>query len=314
MSKVAFVFPGQGAQYIGMGKDIVQNFKSADMIFEKASDILGYNLKELVFSGSEELLKTTEITQPAILTTSMACLAALYNKGITKPDIVAGLSLGEYSAHVASATFSFDDAVSVTQKRGRYMQEAVPEGIGTMAAIIGLDNDIVIKCCNEAMVAGIVEPANFNCPGQVVIAGEVKAVKTAMDLCIEEGARRTVELPVSAPFHCRLLHNVEEKLCSEFDKISFKNPSIPVVANINSAIITDVDSVKDTLIRQVSNPVLWEHSIKVMIDRGINIFVEIGPGKVLSGFIRRINKDVTVLNVEDMQSLENTVEYLASLS
>lgn len=313
MGKIAFVFPGQGAQYAGMGKLIADNFKTADEIFEQASCALGYDMKKMVSESSEDVLKITENTQPAILTVSMACLSAVYDSGIRKPDVVAGLSLGEYSAHVASGTLSFQDAVGITKKRGRYMQEAVPEGIGTMAAIIGLSKSIVIDCCEKAMSSGIVEPANFNCPGQVVISGEINAVRKAIEFCIEMGARRAIELPVSAPFHCKMLTPTGEKLKQELDKIQFNEMKIPVVANINAQVLEDNSLVKDTLVKQVSSPVLWEDSVITMINMGVDTFVEIGPGKVLGGFIRKIYKDAVVLNVEDLQSLQNTIMCLQTI-
>lgn len=308
MGKIAFVFPGQGAQYVGMGKSICEQFKSADNIFEEASDSLGFDIKKMIFEGDDDTLKITENTQPCILTASIACAVPLLEKGIT-PDIVAGLSLGEYSAHTISGTFSFKDAVKLVRKRGKFMQEAVPVGVGTMAAIMGLDDDVVIQCCNEAKVEGIVEPANFNCPGQIVIAGEIKAVEKVCELCKEKGAKRAMILAVSAPFHCSMLKPAGEKLAAELDKITVNDIKIPVVANVNAKIVNDKNEVKDLLIRQVSSSVLWQDSVKTMIDYGVDTFVEIGPGKVLSGFIKKINKDVNMLNVEDIESLNKAFEF-----
>jgi len=306
MSKIAFVFSGQGAQYVGMGKQIAQEYNSADGIFNQASEALGFDVKKMVFEGDEETLKITENTQPAILTTSIACMQPLIEKGI-KPDVVAGLSLGEYSAHVAAGTMSFKDAVALVKKRGKYMQEAVPVGVGTMAAILGLDDKDAIECCKSASQVGIVEPANFNCPGQVVIAGEVKAVEKAAELCKEKGAKRAMLLPVSAPFHCSMLKPAGEKLSEELAKIELNEIKIPVVCNATAEYVYDKSLVKELLIKQVSSPVLWEASVKKMIDDGVDIFVEIGPGKVLSGFIKKINKDVRTLNVDDLESLNNTI-------
>lgn len=308
MGKIAFVFPGQGAQYIGMGKSICEQYKSADSIFTEASDSLGFDIKKMIFEGDEETLKITENTQPCILTASVACAAPLMEKGII-PDIVAGLSLGEYSAHTIAQTFSFKDAVKLVRKRGKFMQEAVPVGVGTMAAIMGLDDDVVIQCCNEAKNEGIVEPANFNCPGQIVIAGEIKAVEKACELCKEKAAKRAVILAVSAPFHCSMLKPAGEKLAAELEKITLNDIKIPVVANVNAKIVNNKNDVKDLLIRQVSSSVLWQDSVKTMIDYGVDTFIEIGPGKVLSGFIKKINKDVNMLNVEDIDSLNKAFEF-----
>lgn len=310
MSKIAFIFSGQGAQYVGMGKDIVENYPSSKKIFEKASEALGFDVEEMIFNGDDETLKITENTQPAILTTSIACLQPLLENGI-KADVVAGLSLGEYTAHVASGTFSFEDAVRIVKKRGKFMQEAVPIGIGTMAAIIGLEREDVIDCCRKASEIGIVEPANFNCPGQIVISGHTAAVEKAVELAKEKGAKRSVVLAVSAPFHSSLMKPAGEKLRTELEKINLNRMQIPVISNVTGEYIRSEEDIKDLLIRQVSSPVLWEDSVNRMIKDGVNIFVEIGPGKVLSGFVKKINKEVMTLNVENMESLNKTLEILA---
>lgn len=309
MGKLAFIFPGQGAQYVGMGKQIAQEYGSADGIFDQATEALGFDVKKMIFESDDETLKITENTQPAILTVSIACLQPLLDKGI-KPDVAAGLSLGEYSAHVAAGTISFKEAVALVKKRGKFMQEAVPVGVGTMAAILGLSNDEVKECCKLASVEGIVEPANFNCPGQVVVAGEVKAVEKVVELCKERGAKRSMVLPVSAPFHCSMLKPAGEKLAAELEKVQLNEMSIPVVTNVTAEYITDSGKVKDLLIRQVSSPVLWEECVNAMINNGVDTFVEIGPGKVLSGFVKKINKEVKTLNVEDINSLNKTLEEL----
>ncbi|HPD00041.1 MAG TPA: ACP S-malonyltransferase [Acetivibrio sp.] len=309
MGKLAFLFSGQGAQYVGMGKQIAEEYKASDSIFEQASEALGFDVKKMVFEGDDETLKITENTQPTILTASIACLQPLLQRGI-RPDVAAGLSLGEYSAHVAAGTMTFTDAVALVRKRGKFMQEAVPVGKGTMAAILGLESEAVIECCKRASTEGIVEPANFNCPGQVVVAGEVKAVEKAVEIAKDMEAKRAMLLPVSAPFHCSMLKPAGEKLAVELEKINLNDMQFPVVANVNAEYILDKSKVKDLLIRQVSNSVLFEASIRKMLENGVGTFVEIGPGKVLSGFVRKISRDVRVLNVEDIESLNNTLREL----
>lgn len=306
MGKTAFIFPGQGAQYIGMGKQIAENHRAASDIFDQASEALGMDMRKLVFESDDETLKITENTQPAIVTTSIACLQPLLAAGI-KPDFTAGLSLGEYSAHVASQTIDFKTAVALVRKRGKYMQEAVPIGDGTMAAIIGLSTEDVEDCCERATIAGIVEPANYNCPGQISIAGEVKAVEKAMELCLEKGAKRAIKLAVSAPFHCSMLRPAGELLALELENVEFSEFQTPLVANVSGKTVKSAADIKETLIRQVSSPVLWEASVRFMIGQGVDTFVEIGPGKVLSGFVKKISKDARTFNIEDLESLEKTI-------
>ncbi|MFA6308392.1 MAG: ACP S-malonyltransferase [Clostridia bacterium] len=308
MGKLAFVFAGQGAQYVGMGKEIANQFKTSDSIFDEASDALGFDVKKMIFSGTDEQLMITENTQPTILTTSIACLQPLIESGLT-PDAVAGLSLGEYSAHVLSGTMSFYAAVKLVRKRGKYMQEAVPIGIGGMAAIIGQDLCSVTDSCNEASKIGVVELANLNCPGQIVIAGELKALEKAMELCREKGAKRSILLPVSAPFHCSMLKPAGELLKKELEDVDLGELNIPVVTNVTAEYINDENLVKDLLVRQVSSSVLWEKSIRNMISDGIDTFIEIGPGKVLSGFIKKIDNTAITLNVSDIESLNNTLNH-----
>jgi len=306
MGKIAFIFPGQGAQYIGMGKQIATEFKSADKIFEEASDVLSLDMRKMVFDGDDETLKITENTQPAIVTTSVACLQPLIENGI-KPDFTAGLSLGEYSAHVVSCTMDFKTSVALVRKRGKYMQEAVPLGVGTMAAIIGLSAEDAAECCRKASEYGIVEPANYNCPGQISIAGEIKAVQKAMELCTEKGAKRAIQLAVSAPFHCSMLKMAGERLAEELQHVTFAEFKTPVVANATAQVIKSAADIKELLIKQVSSPVLWENSIQLMLDQGVDTFVEIGPGKVLSGFVKKISKEARSFNIEDMESLKKTL-------
>lgn len=306
MSKIAYIFPGQGAQYPGMGKEIADNYVEAMRIFELASERLGIDMKKLCFEGDEEELKKTENTQPSILTASIAMLEVLKLRGI-EPHITAGLSLGEYSALVASKAISFVDAVELVKKRGKYMQEAVPAGEGTMAAIMGMERESVQECLKMASGFGVVEAANYNCPGQIVIAGQTKAVEQACTIMKERGAKRAIMLPVSAPFHSSLLKPAGDRLAQDLEKMDIKDTEMPVVSNVNAQVIMDRYQIKKCLIEQVSSSVLWEDSIRHMIDMGLDTFVEVGPGKTLSAFVKKINKGLYVYNVEDLESLENTI-------
>ncbi|MBU3177101.1 ACP S-malonyltransferase [Clostridium estertheticum] len=309
MSKIAFIFPGQGAQYIGMGKELFENIEECKNIFNIADKELNFELSKLCFEGEIEELNITENTQPAILTVSIAALMALQKHGI-KCDVTAGLSLGEYSALVCSGAMDFKDAVKLVKKRGRFMQEAVPVGIGTMAAIIGLETSLVEEACNEAKDSGIVEIANLNCPGQIVIAGEIAAVELACEKAKEKGAKRAIVLSVSAPFHSSMLKPAAQKLEIELRNISFNDMTIPLMTNVNGDYIKNKDDIKDNLRLQVMSSVLWETIIKRMIKDGIDTFVEIGPGKVLSGFVKKIDRKLTIVNIEDMDSLNKAVELL----
>ena len=252
----------------------------------------------------------TENTQPTVVTMTTAALRVLEEKGI-KPDVVAGLSLGEYSAHIASGSLDFADAVRLVKKRGKYMQEEVPVGKGAMAAIIALSADDVKACCEEASKLGVCSPANFNCPGQIVVSGEAAAVDRCCELAKEKGAKRAMKLPVSAPFHCSMLTGAGERLAKELENVEVKDMNIPVITNVTADYVASKDDIKPYLIKQVSSSVLWEDTIRKMLDDGVDTFVEVGPGKTLSGFIKKVTKDVKVFNVEDMASLENT---LAGLS
>jgi [acyl-carrier-protein] S-malonyltransferase len=309
MRKIAFVFPGQGAQYLGMGKELTEKYSVANKVFDEASEALNQDMKDLVFNSSEETLQLTENTQPAVLTTSVAIMEVLKAEGI-EPTAVAGLSLGEYSALVASGALSFSDAVKIVRERGQLMQNEVPVGVGAMAAILALEKDEVVRACKNASNLGVVEPANFNCPGQIVIAGEKDAVKKAANLCKEYGAKKAILLPVSAPFHTSLLKGAGEKLSGVLERIEYKDFQIPVVANVNGDFIEKRESVKDLLVKQVSSPVLWEDSVERLIKEGYDTFIEVGPGRSLGKFIKRVSRDVQVLNVEDSKSLLKTIKKL----
>jgi [acyl-carrier-protein] S-malonyltransferase len=310
MSKIAFIFAGQGAQYIGMGKELAENLKACREIFEEADRALGFELSKLCFEGTKEELDKTENTQPAVLTTSIACLKALEAKGI-KPDVTAGLSLGEYSALVCSGVLSFKDAAVLVRKRGRFMQEAVPLGVGTMAAILGLDAEAVRNACEEAKEFGIVEPANFNCPGQIVIGGEIEAVRKASEKAKEMGAK-VMPLSVSAPFHTSMLKPAADKLEQELKNVNLSEIKVPVMTNVTGNYIGEASEIKELLRKQVMSSVMWENTIRKMLEEGVDTFIELGPGKVLSGFVKKVDRKVTVLNVEDLKSLEKTVELLNS--
>lgn len=306
--KVAFVFPGQGSQYVGMGKEIHENFDEARETFREASEELGYDIAKLCFEGPEKELNKTFKTQPAILTVSIAINKVLLSKGV-KPSVVAGHSLGEYSALVAAEVLSLREAVKITEKRGQFMQEAVPEGKGLMAAILGLERNKIDEIC-LSLQSGYASPANYNSPGQIVIAGEKEAVEEAMRFAKEKGAKKVVPLSVSVPSHCTLMADASRRLAELLDGIDFKFPLISIVNNADAMFLTAKESIKNSLIRQLNNPLLWEDSIRVIVDSGIDTFIEVGPGKVLSGLIKRIEPSAKIFNVEDEKSLNNTLSSL----
>ena len=303
MKSIAFIFPGQGSQYVGMGKELYENFSVAKQIFEEADDALRQSISGLCFKGPEEALKLTENTQPAVLTTSIASLKVLQaEKGLIS-SFTAGHSLGEYSALVASEAITFSEAVKIVRLRGKFMQEAVPVGEGAMAAVLGMEREQVEKVCEEVSSGEVLTTANFNCPGQIVIAGHAKAVERAIERIKQEG-KKAVLLPVSAPFHSPLMKPAGERLEKALEEISVTDLKIPVVTNVEAEVNTSKDRVKGLLVTQVSNPVRWEESMRKMIEKGIEQVLEIGPGKILSGLMKRIDNRIETGNLEDLQTLK----------
>lgn len=309
MGKIAFVFSGQGAQYVGMGKEIAEKYEEAQQVYEQANEALNLDIRKLCFEGPEEELNLTENTQPAILTTSIAIMKVLEKHGI-QADQYAGLSLGEYSAHVAGQSINFQEAVQLVKKRGQYMQEAVPAGKGSMAAIIGLEETQVAEIIKEASKEGILEGANYNCPGQIVVGGEVLAIDQAIKLAEQAEARMAVKLKVSAPFHTSMLKPAADKLEKALEQVNIQSAQKPIVSNVTANYVEKTEDIKPLLINQVKSAVLWEASVRRMIDDGVDTFIELGPGKVLSGFIKKIDRKLNIYNIENLKTLDKTLKKL----
>ncbi len=309
-ARLAYIFPGQASQYAGMGKDLAETQASAREVFEEADAALGFPISEMCFGGSAEDLQLTENTQPAILTVSVAALRAMQAEGFPPPDYVAGHSLGEYSALVAAGSLSLSDAVRTVRARGRYMQEAVPVGSGAMAAVMGAELGTLMEICNEAQQGDVCTPANINSANQIVIAGHSGAVDRAIELLKARGIRRAIKLKVSAPFHCALMMEAQERLAADLERLEFRDLQMPLVTNVDAAAITGKTEARDALVRQVSSPVRWLESVELLLQEGVGTFVEVGPGKVLSGLVRQTAAEARCLNVEDAASLSAAREAL----
>ena len=308
---IAFLFPGQGSQAVGMGKDLAEKYPIARQTFEEADEALGYKLSQLCWEGPEERLRLTEVTQPAILTTSVAALRVLAGR-MPRPAYVAGHSLGEYSAHVAAGTIRFADAVRTVRCRGKYMQEAVPVGRGAMAAILGMDVEKVTAVCHDAAQGEVCDPANINSPQQIVISGHTSAVERAAKLASQRGAKRAQLLTVSAPFHCSLMKPAQDRLEADLNALPLEKPVFPVVSNVDAKFISDFGPARDALIRQVTGSVKWDPSMRLLMASGIQTFVEVGPGKVLCGLMRQIDRTRRCANVGDEASLQKALQQLAA--
>jgi [acyl-carrier-protein] S-malonyltransferase len=309
MAGIAFVFPGQGSQRLGMGKDLYEKYGEARAVFEEASQAVGLDLARLCFEGPEVELNRTENTQPAILTASLAALSVLGAVHV-RPAAVAGHSLGEVTAVAAAGGMTVSQAAALAKRRGRYMQEAAPEGMGLMAAVLGLDAEKIMEACREASKLGVVSPANYNSPGQVVIAGEKAAVEKASVICQTMGAKRVVPLAVSVPSHCALMKPASDRLKEDLDKTDVRDLDVPLAANAHGGFVTKADDVKASLVKQLTMPLLWEDCVKALTGKGCDVIIEVGPGKVLSGLVRRIVRDVEIRNVEDETSLNTVLDYL----
>jgi [acyl-carrier-protein] S-malonyltransferase len=307
---VAYIFPGQGSQHPGMGKNLTENFRAARLIFEEADDALHFSISRMCFEGSDEELQLTENTQPAILTTSVAVLRTMESEGFPRPEYVAGHSLGEYSGLYAARSLSLQAAVTTVRSRGTYMQEAVPVGTGAMAAVLGAEIDVIENACRDAAQGQVCAPANINSPNQVVIAGHAEAIDRAQELLKAAGAKRVIKLNVSAPFHCELMKPAQERLEVDLESVTFANLATPLVANVSAAEVTKGAEARESLVRQVTAPVRWLQSMEELIASGVDTFIEVGPGKVLSGLMRQINREMRCFNVEDAASLKSTAAAL----
>ncbi|QSF47230.1 ACP S-malonyltransferase [Paenibacillus tianjinensis] len=307
MGKIAFVFPGQGAQAVGMGKDVYNALPQSRAVFEKGDEVLGFPLSQLVFEGPDSELKQTVNTQPALVTTSVAYLEALSGRGLS-PDYVAGHSLGEYSALVAADVLTYEDAVKLVRLRGRFMEEAVPGGQGAMAAVLGAEREALAELCRSISAEGsTVELANVNCPGQIVVSGSQAGVDGVVQRVKEAGGKRAIPLEVSGPFHSSMMKEAAERLAAELKSITFNAPSVPVIVNVTASPVTDPEEIRELLVRQVFSPVLWQDSVEWLIAAGVDTFVEIGSGSVLAGLIRKIDKNVKVININSLESLETAL-------
>lgn len=313
MSKTAFVFPGQGSQYVGMGSSLIQENEIVAQTFAEADEALGFSISKICLEGPEEILRQTSFTQPAILTHSIALERVMKDAGIF-PDVVAGHSLGEYSALVSAEVLQFSDAVKLVHIRGKLMEVAFAPGKGAMAAIMGLSAEKVDIVCSEAQSFGVVQAANYNCPGQVVIAGTKEAVEKASEIAKSHGAKRIFPLNVSGPFHSSLMEQAAEQFTSHLNEVEFKQPRIPVVANYSAKALQSVQEIKSALFSQIANPVLWEQSVRTMLGLGVTTFVEIGPGKVLTGLIKKVSTEVRLLSTDDGENLAKSVALLKECS
>src|SRR5689334_9615028 len=312
-SKIALIFPGQGSQVVSMGKELAERYPEARQTFEEADHALGYKLSQLCFEGPEDQLRLTEITQPAILATSVAALRVLQSR-IPKPNFVCGHSLGEYSAHVCAGTFCFADAVRTVRNRGKYMQEAVPVGVGSMAAILGMEFAKVEAVCHDAAQGEVCSPANINSPEQIVISGNTAAVERATRIADERGAKRAKVLPVSAPFHCSLMKPAQDRLENDLKKITMSKPVYPLACNVDAEMVNDENHALHTLVRQVTGSVKWEQCMRLLIAERVDTFIEVGPGKVLCGLMRQIERSKSCMNVADEASLTKTLETLGKVT